>query len=167
MATEPRTPIHLRENKGVGELARRAGVSVSTASQKLKRGKTPEQIIEEAATWRQQQAEKQAREGVRAKAPESSNGVDGGESYSEAQRRKEVALANLRELELNVKSGDLTPVSEINAWVAGMIIEARNILLRIAPELRDRLAIETDPAEIDKLISAEIDRALYQLKSFR
>jgi hypothetical protein len=153
-------PQQLKENRGVSDVARAAGVSVSTASQKLRRGKTTEQIIQEAKDWKEKQQQQASRTAGRRTAK------DGDESYFEAQRRKEIALANLRELELAIKSGELVPVAEINAWVAGNIVEARNILIRIAPELRDRLAIESDPAETDKLISVEIDRALAVLEEF-
>jgi hypothetical protein len=149
-------PTPLTTNKGVSEVARKAGVSITTASRKLGAGKTPEEVIAEAQVYR----EKQTRRDRRSTEPGSD------ESFYEAQRRKEVALADLRELELKTKNGDLVPVAEINAWVAGMIVEARNILLRIAPGLRDRLAMEIEPAEIDRLISLEIDRALQSLSKF-
>ncbi|HEY4359415.1 MAG TPA: hypothetical protein VGN17_00500 [Bryobacteraceae bacterium] len=148
-------PKNLATNKGVGELARKAGISITTASRKLGAGKTPEQIIAEAEEYRKKQER-------RSEQPEAGDE----ETFYEAQRRKEIALASLRELELQVKQGDLAPIAEVNAWVAGMIVEARNILLRIAPDLRDRLAIETDPAAIDRLIAAEVDRALAALAQY-
>lgn len=150
-------PQQLLTNKGVSEIARAAGCSTSTVSNKLKRGKTREQIIQEAQDYRDQQANQ----------PPKLVTPEDGESFANAERRKEIAWANLRELELATKSGELVPVAEINAWMAGCIVEARNILIRIAPELRDKLAIETDPAEIDRLISVQIDRALFQLKEFK
>ncbi|HEY4360086.1 MAG TPA: hypothetical protein VGN17_03925 [Bryobacteraceae bacterium] len=145
----------------VSELAMQADINVGTASRKLKQGKSPEQIIEEAQQWRHQMSQRSQKRASEKAAP------DGDISYIEAQRLKEIALKNLRELEYQVKSGDLVPVAEVNAWVAGMIIEARNILLRIAPELRDRLCIEQDPAEIDRLISQEVDRVLQRLAEFK
>jgi hypothetical protein len=58
-------------------------------------------------------------------------------------------------------------VAEINAFVSGMIVRARDILTRIAPELRDRLAKETDPIRIQELIEAEVNRALASLAQFK
>ena len=135
----------------VSELARKAGINQATASKKLNAGKTPAQILEEAESWKAKQANRKTKTEV---APGD------GESYFEAQRRKEIALADLRELELSLKNGDLVPVAEVNAWVAGMIVEARNILLRIAPDLQDQLSLVSDPAEINKLISGKVDSAL-------
>jgi hypothetical protein len=95
---------------------------------------------------------------------------DGQETLFEAICRKERALANLRELELKrrelelkEKTGELVKLEEVRSGVASMILRARDILLRIGPELRDRLAQETDPIRCEALVMDEIYRALNQL----
>lgn len=139
-------------SKGVSDLARRARCSTSTVSKKLLAGKSAEQIISEAEAWRKQEAAK-----------ESSSDCGDLESLQHAQRRKERAIADLRELELQQKRGELIPMSDVNAFISGMIIRARDILLRIAPELRDRLATCRDAVECERLIDDEVRRALAEL----
>ena len=53
--------------------------------------------------------------------------------------------ADPKELELAQKRGELVPVADVGTWIAGMILWARGVLLRSAPELRDRPGKETDP----------------------
>lgn len=144
-------PTNFERNKGVNELARECGLSTMTISRKLRQGKSPDQIRKEAAEWHAKEKKE----------------PDANESFTAAQTRKERALADLRELELSVKRGELVSIGEINAWVSGMILRARDILTRIAPELRDRLAKETDPNRIQQLLEAEIHRALTQLSTFQ
>src|ERR1043165_2697873 len=122
-------PRNFQNNKGVNELARKAGVSITTASRKLRQGKTPDEIIREALLWKA----RQDKEDKKAKDQDE-------ETFSEAQRRKEVALANKYELENKIKLNELAPIGEVNAWVSGMILRARDIMVRISPELCDRLA---------------------------
>ena len=86
------------------------------------------------------------------------------EDLAAAQLRKESALASLREEELKQKRGELAPLIMVNAYICGMIVKARDILMRIAPELRDWLAATSDPVEIEKRLDAEIRRALGELK---
>jgi hypothetical protein len=141
-------------NRGVSDLARRARCSTTTVSKKLLAGKSAEQIISEAEAWRKQESARGA--------------TDCGdlESFNQAQRRKEVAIADLRELELKQKRGELVPVSDVNAFVSGMIVRARDILLRLAPELRDRLATCTDPLECEGMVTDEVYRALRELSEY-
>ena len=135
-------------------MARRARCSTTTVSKKLLAGKSAEQIISEAEAWRKEEAGRAA--------------VDCGEteSFNQAQRRKEVAIADLRELELKQKRGELVPVSDVNAFVSGMVVRARDILLRVAPELRDRLAVCSDPIECEAMVTDEVYRALRELSEF-
>lgn len=146
-------PKNFERNKGVNELARECSLSITTVSRKLRQGKTPDQIRQEAKDWHAKERKQ--------KTPLES------ESFTAAQTRKERALADLRELELSTKRGELAPIGEINAWISGMILRARDILTRIAPELRDRLAKEIDPIRVQELIEAEITRALTQLAVFK
>jgi hypothetical protein len=131
------------------EIAKQSGLSRPTIDKRLKKGETVEQILTTEPT------------------PAPTRAAKKSETFIDAQTRKERALADLRELELAVKSGDLAPVAEVNAWVAGQILRARDILVRIAPELRDRLAQETNPNRVQELIDAEVNRALTALAEYR
>lgn len=88
-------------------------------------------------------------------------------TLAEAQRRREWIRVQKDELELARKQGELAPIGEINAFVAGMIIRAREVLTRIGPELKDRLAQELNPHECERLVAGEVERALKELAEFR
>ena len=79
-------PTKFNVNKGITKLALELGINVATVSRKFKQGKTEQQVRDEAAAWTAKQAKQQKRT------------EEGQETYFEAQRRKEVALADLREL---------------------------------------------------------------------
>lgn len=151
-------PINFETDKGVNAISRRTGVSITTVSRKLAAGKTELEIVQDAAVYNEQQKRR------RTKKDETNSKT---ETFYEAQRRKEVAQASLREVELAQKRGELVPISDVNVWVAGMILRSRDILLRIAPELRDSLALQSDPIKCQELIDAEIHRALSALAEFQ
>ena len=148
-------PKNFERNKGITKLALEVGLSVATVSKKRRQGKTEDQIRKEAADWHAKEAKEEA---------ESKHGK---ESFAEAARRKEVALADLRETELAVLRGELVNVAEVNAFVSGMIVRARDIFVRMPVELCDRIAAESSPIRIRELIEAEITRALLQLSQFK
>jgi hypothetical protein len=89
-----------------------------------------------------------------------------GETLVQAQLRKEQALANLRELEVAQKRGELAPVGVLNVFMGGQIIKARDALMRIGQELCDRLAFASAPADCRRMIDDEVRRALGDLSLF-
>lgn len=89
------------------------------------------------------------------------------ETFLEAQQRKEAALADLREVELKERVGALVSAEDVNHWIGGMIIKSREVLMRIAPELKDRLSQESNPIKIEQIIEGEIRRALDELAQFK
>jgi hypothetical protein len=91
----------------------------------------------------------------------------GDRTLAEAQRQREWIRVQKDELELARRRGELAPIGEINAFVAGMIIHARDILMRIPSELKDRLAQQGNPHECEKLVVGEITRALNELAEFK
>lgn len=90
-----------------------------------------------------------------------------GETKAGADTRNAIAIANHREVDLKVKLGKLVALSEMNAYIAGMIVNARDILLRMPGELRDRLALEKDPAKCEALIQVEVDRILASMAEYK
>jgi hypothetical protein len=72
-------------------------------------------------------------------------------NYSEACRRLEWLKVEKAELELARKRGELAPLVEVNAHIAGMITRARDVLLRI---------------DCDARTKREIERALRELSEF-
>jgi hypothetical protein len=101
--------------------------------------------------------------------PITENGAQKGDNrtLAEAQRRREWLKVQKDELELARKRAELAPIGEINAWVAGMIIRAREVLVRIGPELKDRLAQQPNPHECERLVMGEVHRALNELAEFK
>jgi hypothetical protein len=89
-----------------------------------------------------------------------------GETFPQAKIRHEIARANERELIVAQRRGQLAPVARINQWFSGCILQARDIFSRLGPELRDRLAATTDPAECERLVGEEIARGLAAMKLF-
>lgn len=83
-----------------------------------------------------------------------------GESVEEAKRRKEIAVANLKELQASELKGELVPKDEAIEWVGSLVDEARNSFValprRMAPtiygkEIRD---IENDlRKEINRILT--------------
>jgi len=88
-------------------------------------------------------------------------------SQSEIQRQRDWLKLQKEKREFDLSAGVLEEVGPLNAWAAGMIIRARDILLRIGPELRDRLAQETAPVKCDEMVTAEIARALSELSEYK
>jgi len=91
----------------------------------------------------------------------------GDRTLAEAQRQREWIRVQKDALTLARDRAELAPIGEINAWVAGMIIRAREILMRIAPELKDRLAQQSNPHECERLVADEVKRALNELAEFK
>jgi hypothetical protein len=88
------------------------------------------------------------------------------ESQAEACRRLEWEKVRKAQRLNDEAEKNLIALPPINAWAAGMIIAARDELLRIGPELRERLAQETDPIECEQMISKRITQALNKLNEF-
>jgi hypothetical protein len=85
------------------------------------------------------------------------------ETYAEAQRRKEVALADLRELELAQKSGDVIAVSYAAGYLAEASKAVTNQLLALPDKLAPLLAASTDIRECRDLVLREIRDLLTNL----
>lgn len=80
-------------------------------------------------------------------APEDDSG-----NYSEACRRLEWLKVQKAELDLAKKRGELFPISEVNAFVAGMITRARDGLLRIDCDDRTRREINRCLGELSEFV---------------
>ena len=89
------------------------------------------------------------------------------EGYYRARERKESASADERELIVAQKKQLLVYRSHVDIWVKGMILKARDVLLRIGPDLQDRLAMEVVPAKCGKLVTEEVHIALKMLSEWR
>jgi hypothetical protein len=134
---------------GPTEVARLARISVGLASRKLRAGVSASEIIEQAENRRRQQT-------LRLLPSVPLSGTNGGVgdegiTFAEAQRRKEAALARLRQLEVGEKSNELVPVADIRNWMVHLCRPLVGALRALPGELR---------GEIDSLSGAELERLL-------
>ena len=126
------------------EFARREGCSPPLVRRAIKQGKLaelPDGTMDPALVgtpWRAGN-----RDGNREKRGSRADPDEGQVSFFDAQRRKEVALARLRELELAQKDGQLLNADDVRAEVG-----------RIARQERD--ALSNWPARVAPLIAAEL-----------
>lgn len=81
---------------------------------------------------------------------------DKSEQVQEAIRRERMARAQLAELELAEKAGELTRRAGVERAVFTLVRQALNRLQAIKGRLRGRLAAETDPLQIDVLLDEEV-----------
>lgn len=120
------------------QIAKKAGLTVPGVRYKRERGWTDEEIL-------------------------AGERVVEGESLVQAQLRKETALADLRQLEVDEKRGELIPLAEATAsWVA-LVQLTRAKMTAIPNAICDQLAASTDAGEIRLFLMREIDERLTQL----
>ena len=81
-------------------------------------------------------------------------------SANEARRRKEVALAGLRELQLRQAESKLLSASEVEQAWAGAVIKLRNAVLAIPSRCAPQF---TDPRHA-AIIRGQVDIVLKQLR---
>lgn len=87
---------------------------------------------------------------------------DDGESMDQARRRKEVALANIKELDEQERRGELIQRDDAVQWVGSLVDEARSAFLatprRLAPVIYGK-----DIRQAEVIIRQEITRVLNKL----
>lgn len=78
----------------------------------------------------------------------------------EAKRRKLIADAQLQEIELAKKRGEVVDLSEMQRELAAQMIELRASMRRVPERCVLRLVGETNESKIKKVLLSEIDDAL-------
>jgi hypothetical protein len=86
-------------------------------------------------------------------------------SLAEAQRRKETALAKLRELQLARESSEVCSVAETAAMVAAEYAIVRNALLALPARIAPTLVHMRTPELMRAALSREIEQALEALSA--
>jgi hypothetical protein len=106
---------------------------------------------------------------VRAASAESepSDSAPEGKSLAEASRKLEWEKVRALQQKTDAEAGKLADVARVNAFVAGMIMKARDELTRIGSESADVLARETDPAKCRSIIDDRIFQVLENLKEYQ
>jgi hypothetical protein len=100
----------------------------------------------------------------RAPRPEPGDDV-AGPQLLESRARREQALAELAELELAEKRGELVPVADIRRALVPKLLGVRDALDTLADRLAPLLAAEADPAKVYAVLKAEHRQILAQLSS--
>jgi hypothetical protein len=165
------------ESISVREAARRLGVHHAAVQKRIKAGTLkalPDGKLDWDSVerqWTKNRDESKVRKPVSAAVVSESVPVprfgSGERNFNDAKTKREYVRLEREALELKRLKGELASIGEINAFVAGMVLRARDILMRIAPELKDRLAQQANPHECEKLVRFEVERALNQLAEFK
>lgn len=85
------------------------------------------------------------------------------DSKFDAERRKEIALAGLREIDHELARGSIVPIDVAAEMVVAEYAKVRTRLISIAAKVASRAAALRSPAEIQALVAAEINEALEEL----
>lgn len=136
---------------------------------KLKLQGMPVHSVEAARAWRS------SRQNIAARKPEPAaptaapvapppalGGGVFGESFDVARTRREVAAADLLELELAEARGDLLRRDVMEQTVGALATSTREAVLQVVARLAALLAAETDPVKVRHMLDAELRQALDQ-----
>jgi hypothetical protein len=174
-----------QELVGLREYARRRGVTLQAVQKAIKSGRiTPigGQIDPEVADiqWQRNTAPNRsaglaasaALGGAVTRAPiaprggrDSDSAIKAEPSLLDARTRREQAMAELAELELAEKRGELVAAAAIEKALATKILSVRESLDTLTDRITPLLAAETDPAKVYALLRMEIRQALSQLST--
>lgn len=87
------------------------------------------------------------------------------EQMFNAQWRKEIALADLKDLEVAQKRGELVPIVQVQSWITNCIVRAREVWMGLR-DLADRIRQEPDVIKAQQLVDDEVRRGLEELEKF-
>lgn len=133
---------HKKLNVGVSALAREVGLTNQAVGRKLSMGMTPDEIRMRAGI----RVGKDSKNGLLSTQPKMELDFAVIEAQEEtrhqAERRKEVALANEREIIVAQKRGELIPRTQVMNFVSGRFVALRDRLMRFGQENQDAIAVE-------------------------
>ena len=135
---------------------------------KLKKAGMPVDSLEAAQAWRLKHQNVAARKALPGAAVSTlvsadSEVVANSESHLAARTRREIAEANLAEMQESEERGALIRVEAVKAALAMAFASAREALLQIPSRIAPGLAAESDAAAIANALQVEIHQALEQL----
>lgn len=90
---------------------------------------------------------------------------DGQITLDEAKRRKAVADAVIREIQLDKEAGSVIPIEDVATVVAREYSAVRETILGIGPRVAPRIAGETDANIIAEAIREQVDESLSALQA--
>ena len=87
-------------------------------------------------------------------------------SFDEVRARKIAAEAEMAEIELREKKGQLIPASEVvDSW-AEIVGACRSKLLAVPAKIAPVVAVEDNPAVCKQIVEEQIGEALYELAKY-
>lgn len=95
--------------------------------------------------------------------PQYAKPADGCESLDDARRRKEIALANLKELQESQQRGELIPKDQAIQWIIALVSEAKTALMALPRRLAPVIYGATEIRDIENTIRHEIVTILNKL----
>lgn len=146
------------------ELAEALGMSKANVT-KLKQQGMPVHSLAAAREWRARRQNIAARKpdaAAPAAPPPAAPAYVGSESFDEARTRREVAAANLLELELAEARGDLLRRDVMEQTVGALATGTREAVLQVVARLASLVAAESDPVKVRHMLEAELRQALDQ-----
>lgn len=116
------------------------------------------------ADWvRNTSVEQQGRGAGGGERPSALVGVSGGESYIDARARSEALRAQMMEIDLAEKRGELVSAEDIRRALADKLTATRDELLTIPERVAGKVASSKDPVECAAVIEQAIRLALRHL----
>lgn len=91
----------------------------------------------------------------------------GAEDYLVSRARREAAEADLAELDLAERNGQVIAVKAVEGAWAQALSAAREHLLQVRSRLAPLLAAESDPFKVDQMLDVEMSQALAHLAGVR
>lgn len=85
------------------------------------------------------------------------------ETWAEAKTRKDKAAADLLELQLRTKKGELLERTLVERQAFEAARRVRDAILNVPNRIADQLAVETDRFRVHQLMVAELNKALEEL----
>ena len=95
--------------------------------------------------------------------PKFRQGKEGGESFEEARRRKEIAQANLHELKEGLLRGDLIEKDQAMKWLIVLVSEAKTAFVALPRRIAPLLYGMPDIRQIENELRSEIMKILEKL----
>lgn len=100
-------------------------------------------------------------------APAGREGADGAVpgtlTYASARARREAALAEMAEIELQRQRGELVQTKAVCERIRALARGARDMLLALPDRLAPRLAGESDPFECHRILLEELERVCCEI----
>lgn len=92
--------------------------------------------------------------------PAGDASAPGGDDYWKSRSRREAAEAELAEMDLATKRGELIQVKAVELVWSSALASCREHLLQVRARLAPMLAVETETFRIEQLLDLEHNRAL-------